>query len=167
MVGFPQTTQIKQDMTKRISQQSIVSKTIKPTQLSQQTLQNSSTEILGPLSVNTGDSISVISIVSNTVNPLFRIGTLPYAIAFFEGTLNVANIIGAGPQGYVINGPMAMPQFTPYAEGASAGGNNGVNLVFVTELVNNTGMTKTIYVITDSRVYFPISGSPEGRGTNL
>ena len=57
-----------------------------------------------------------------------------------------------------------MPTFTPIAtqdaDGTltAMGGNDGNNLVFLTEIVNNTGAPHDIYVITNTRVWTPLGG---------
>lgn len=169
MKGF---TSILPTSTLRIRQQNIMPSAIKPSNVANIAIVNTASEILGPVSLNDGSGLSVKSILTNTVNENFRIGAIPPQIVFFEGSLNVNNIIGDGVTGYTVNGPMAMPQFTPLAysnpDGSiELGGSDGNNLVFLTELINNTGGTETIYVIVSTRVYSPTTGFSGGEGANL
>ena len=147
----------------RISQRQIQATAVKPSALSQNTLINTTAETLGPISLANGVSLSLTSLLFNAQNPNYRLGGVPYSIVFFEDNLNVNDIIGASVTGYKINGPMAMPTFTPEAYVNSSGsnvlgGNNGNNLVYLTEITNNTGVTHDIYIVTNTRVYLPLGG---------
>ena len=145
----------------RVTQRSLQPTAVKPSALSQTTIVNTQATINGPFSLNNGSSLSIRSIIANNTNPDFRLGGVPYCITFFQTSLATSTIIGdAVTGGYTINGPMPMAQFSPYATSSSAGGNDGNNLVFLTELINNTGGTKNIYYITNTRVYVPLGGGP-------
>ena len=157
---FPTTKPIAVANQPRLRQQDIAATAIKPFAFSQQLMLNTQAEILGPFAVNNGASLSILSIINNTVNEKFRVGSLPYNIVFFQTSLALSNVIGYGITGdYTINGPMGIPQFSPYAQGLSIGGNTGDNLVFLTELINNSGGSQTIYAITDTRVLTAIGGA--------
>lgn len=144
---------------RRQQQQNIAPSAIKPPQLAQASLFNSNSQTIGPVSLANNASLSVQSVIANERNPNFRLGGVPYAIAFFQTSLTIAHLIGANITGsYTINGPLAMPVFTPYAAGSTAGGSDGNNLVFITELINKSGSPQTIYVVTNTRVYMPIGG---------
>lgn len=144
---------------KRVTQRTIQPNAVRSAQLSQTTLVNTQAEVLGPFTINNGSSLSIRSIVTNNTNPNFRLGGVPYCITFFQTDLSITNIIGDQVTGdYTINGPIPMAQFTPYATSSTPGGNDGNNLVFVTELINNSGGTQDIYVITNSRIYVPTGG---------
>lgn len=165
-MSFPTTKPIVSvQQMRRIKQQNITPKEVNPASLSQTTLQNTQAEILGPVELLNGGNISITSILTHNVNPEFRLGGVPYNIVFFEDDLNTDNIIGGPISGYTINGPFGMPQFTPEAfvnpdTGNNVlGGNDGDNLVFLTEIINDTGDTHDIYIITDTRVYTPVAGS--------
>lgn len=144
----------------RISQRGILPNAIKPAQTATTVIINTQAEILGPYTVNNGSSLSLQSIITNE-NPAYRIGGVPYCITYFQDQIDTDHIIGAtiGTGDYIINGPLPMAQFSPHAIGGSAGGNDGNNLVYLTELINNSGSTQTIYVITNTRVFVPTGGS--------
>ena len=165
MANFPKVDPVDIKQNTRIQQQNIKSKAIKPFTVSQINLVNTQADLQGPFTVNNGSSLSILSIIKNTVNEAFRVGVLPYNIIFFEGTpsINVStgvnNVIGYGVTGdYTINGPMGMPQFIPYAIPTRIGGNTGQNVVVLTELINNSGGAEDIYFISDSRVLNPYGG---------
>lgn len=149
----------------RIAQQRIIPTAVKSAGLAQTTLGNTTAEIIGPGSLPDGVAFNIKSFLTNSSNKDFRIGAVPYNIVFFEDDLNIGSIIGDGVTGYTINGPFSMPQFTPYATldpvtgNITLGGNDGNNLVFFTEIINNTGFTHDIYAIVDTRVYNPIGGA--------
>lgn len=148
--------------TPRVTQQRMYPTAVKPAHLAQLTLVNTPTQELGPFSVTNGNSLVLQSIIANGANPDFRMGGVPYCVAFFQTSLSTLNLIGGTitGTGYQIKGPMAMPGFSPLASTGVLGGNDDNNLVYLTELVNNTGGTQTIYVITNTRVYTPLGGSP-------
>lgn len=146
---------------KKIDLQQTIPKSIKPSSLSRTNIANTQSEILGPFSLNDSSSLTITSIVVNETNPDFRLGAVPYNIVFFQTSLGTANIIGYGVTGdYVINN-ISMPVFTPFATDEEIGGSDGNNLVFVTELINNSGMTQTIYAITGTRVFVPTGGQAQ------
>lgn len=154
------------DRTKRFNQQSVNPTAIKPASVAQTTLVNTSTEFLGPISLGNNSALSIRTIVTNVANSSFRIGAVPFAICFFQGSLSTSAIIGdTVTADYVILGPMAVPEFSPHAQpttapnGGSAGGSDGNNLVFITQIINKTGGTQTIYVATNTRVLTPLGGS--------
>lgn len=145
----------------RASQRGIQPTAIKPAQTAVSVLVNTDTEILGPLSLNDGVSVTVTSIIRNA-NPTYRIGGAPYCIAFFQTSLSTGNIIGSGvTAGYSSMGPFPMPTFTPYATDDDLGGNDGDDLVYITSLTNNTGSTQVIYALTNTRVYTPTGGQAQ------
>lgn len=151
---------------KRIKQQNITPKEVDPASMSQTNILNTTTEFIGPVSLNNNSALSIRSIISNSANPLFRLGAVPFEICFFQTSLAIGSIIGDTVSAdYVIIGPMAVPQFSPLAQpttapgGASAGGSDGNNLVFITQIINYTGATKTIYAATSTRVLTPVGGS--------
>ena len=147
----------------RLSQQMVKPTAIKPAAVNQVNMVNTNSEILGPFSLADGASGTIVSIVYNIVNDKFRLGAVPYNICFFEDGLTSADLIGYSITGYIINS-MSMPTFTPIAtqdaDGTltAMGGNDGNNLVFLTEIVNNTGAPHDIYVITNTRVWTPLGG---------
>ena len=147
----------------RITQRNIQPTAIKPASLSQQTLINNSTVSGGPFSMNNGDSFTIKVLVKHDTNSQIRLSAVPFSLIFFEDTLDTSSIIGAGVTGYQINGPFSMPPFTPlaYLDNTGAvvlGGSDGNNLVYFTEIVNNSGGTHDIYVYTNTRAYIPIGG---------
>ena len=152
------------DVVNRINQQQVRPSAIKPASMAQTNMVNTQAEILGPFSIANNASLNLSSLITNTSNVNFRLGAVPYSIAFFQTSLSTSNVIGSGVTGtYIINGPLAMPQFTPHAykdtTGATViGGNDGNDLVFITELINKSGSTQTIYAIIDSRVFTPQGG---------
>lgn len=160
-----------QNQNPRVNQQRITPTAIQPAFLSQITLSNTTAGVQGPFSLANGSSLQITSFIINNANPKFKIGTLPYGIVFLEGSPSLSKIIGS-PQGvpastgYNLFGPIAMPQFTPIATNINGsitvGGNDGNNIVFITELVNNTGGSKNIYYLSNSRVYTTTGGSITG-----
>lgn len=143
----------------RVNQQQIAPSAIQPAQLSQTTIVNTTTQTLGPFSIANNASLTIRSLITNSKNADFRLGGIPYCIAFFQTSLTTANLIGSGITGsYTINGPLPMPVFTPNAATGVVGGSDGNNLYFITELQNKSGSTQTIYVVTNTRVYNPIGG---------
>lgn len=148
----------------RVNQQRLLPTAVKPAQLAQTTLSNTTASVQGPYSLVNGSSLQITSSIANTSNPDFKIGALPYGIVFFETSATLGHIIGspqgiAASTGYRLFGPIAMPQFTPVAVGSTTvGGNDGSNIIFLTELVNNTGVTKTIYYLSNSRIYTTLGG---------
>lgn len=146
--------------TPRVIQQRMAPTAVKPNQLAQTTLFNTEANILGPFSLANNASLSIQSVIANSNNPNIRIAGVPYCITFFQTSLSVTNIIGSAITGsYTMNGPMPMAQFTPHATASVIGGNNGNNLVFLTELINKSGGTQIIYAITNTRVYTTTGGS--------
>lgn len=148
---------------RRQTQRSIGPTSINPRQLSENTLFNTTATVNGPYTLNNGSALQIRSIVKNAANSQFILGGAPYFITFLQGTLDTSNILGdpngVSFNGYHLYGPLAMSAFSPYAVNPSTpGGNDGYDLVFVTELINNTGSQKTIYYITNTRVYMPRGG---------
>lgn len=159
MVDFQQTAPFIKRPKRRIMPQDVVSKAIGPRALAQTTLVNTDVEIIGPIALSNGASLSLLSIIANTSNENFRLGASPYSIAFFQDALSATNLIGAGIMGdYTINGPLSMPQFDPQSENGSLGGSDGNNLIFITELTNNSGGSQDIYIAVNCRIYSPIGG---------
>lgn len=145
-------------ITPRTSRQSVKPTAIAPSALAQTVLVNTQAEIIGPLTLSNGGNISLTSIIANTANEKIRLGAAPYGVVFFEDSLSTGAIIGDSVTGYIVNGPMAMPKFTPNATSSDIGGSTGDNIVYLTELINDTGMEHDIYIITDTRVLTPIGG---------
>ncbi len=139
----------------RIRQQDITPATIKNSRLSSDIITSTQTTVNGPISLVTGTSVVVQSIIVGNPNPNLPIAAVPYCIVFFETTPDTNNMIGVTltGSGYLIKGPFALPTFMPRASNnpITYGGSNGNNLVFITELFNNTGATKTIYYYTNTR----------------
>ena len=141
----------------RINQQNINPGAVKARALPTNIIQNSTTFISGAFSLSNGSALSIQSILTSDTNPDVPLAGVPYCIAFFEGSLGPTKIIGAGVSGsgYIITGPFAMPKFSPLAQNTSSstinGGSDGNNLVFITQIYNNTGLTKTIYYATNTR----------------
>jgi len=163
MATFPIANPIDRRSSIRVSQQRILPTAVKPAQLAQTTLVNTQGELLGPFSIANGSSLVLQSIITNTNDPNFRLGAVPYCIVYFQTTVATANIIGGAitGTGYSIKGPMAMPGFSPFATPGVLGGNDDNNLVFLTELVNSSGGgPQTIFAITNTRVYTPLGGEP-------
>jgi len=138
---------------------------IRQTAFSSDFIKSTSVFISGANSVANGASLVVQSIVTSSTNPNLKLAGVPYQIVFLQTALDSADIIG-GPisaAGYRINGPFCMPDFAPHAANSPStvyGGSDGNNLVFLTELYNGTGSTKTIYYITNTR--FVQSGGSAG-----
>ncbi len=152
----------------RISQRGLQATAVKAAVLAQTTLSNTIGNVLGPFSVNNGSSLQVSSYIANSSNPENRIAAAPYGIIFMETSPALDNIIGspqgvAANTGYQLYGPTAMPQFTPIGtliDGQVViGGNDGNNVIFLTELVNNTGSTQVLYYLTNSRIYTTTGGA--------
>lgn len=144
----------------RLIQQQVRPTAIKPAAVAQTNILNTQATINGPFTLANNASLSVRSIIVNNVNSEFRLGGLPYCITFFEDSLSISTIIGEGVTGdYTVNGPMPMAQFSPYATSTTAGGNDGNNLVFVTEIINKSGGSHDIYYISNTRVFTPIGGT--------
>lgn len=138
----------------RISLQKMYPANVGPPQLLAGIVQSSNATINGPYSVPNTSSLTIQSIIVAKKDPTIPLGAIPYCIAFFQGSLSTANIIGSGitGSGYVIKGPFAMPTFTPHATNNNYGGSDGNNLVFVTELYNATGSTQNIYYISNTKI---------------
>lgn len=147
----------------RVNQQRILPTAVKPASIAQINLTNSDASIVGPILLPNGGTLGITSVLTNQVNPNFRLGALPYAIAYFQDNLNALTSIigyngGVGSSGYNLYGPLAMPTFTPLATTTTGGGNDGNNMIFISQLTNNTGGDKIIYVITNTRVITPLGG---------
>lgn len=131
---------------------------IKQTAFSSDFIQDTSTFVSGANTLTNNSALVIQSIIASTTNSNIKLAANPYSIVFFEGSLSTSNIIGSGilNTGYIFNGPFSMPIFTPNAQNFSGstvyGGSNGNNIVYVTTLINTTGVTKTIYYITNTRV---------------
>lgn len=161
---FPTIKSIDTSTRPRIQQQNVKPLAIKPAGFAQINLANTQATINGPYNIANGGNLTFKSFIQNTKNDRFRLGGVPYNIVFLEDSLTVPDdIIGDTVTGYNINGPFSMPQFTPHATSIDGtitlGGNDGDNLVYLTELINNTGSGHDIYVVTDTRVLTPIGGS--------
>jgi hypothetical protein len=143
----------------KATQRSVLPTAVANAAFGQNFIQNSSTQIGGPISLSNGSSLTIMSIITANANPLIRLGALPFALVFFQGSLNTNNMIGVTitGNGYLLKGPFAMPNFSPHAMSTpkTYGGSDGSNLVFMTELYNATGSAQTIYYITNTRYIQP------------
>lgn len=138
---------------------------IKQTSLTADFIKNSDVFVSGAISLTNGNSLVIQSIITSNTNPNLKLAGVPYSITFFQGSLATSNMIGITitGSGYQIKGPQALPVFTPNAQNLAStiyGGSTGANLVYVTELYNNTGSTQTIFYITNTR--FIQSGGSAG-----
>lgn len=138
---------------------------VKQTSLTSDFIKNSSVFVSGAISLTNGNSLVIQSIITSQTNPNLKLAAVPYSITFFQGSVATNNMIGVTitGSGYQLKGPQAMPFFTPNAKNLAStiyGGSTGANLVYVTELFNNTGSTQTIYYITNTR--FIQSGGAAG-----
>lgn len=140
---------------RRASQRDIEPQAVKNSAVANNVIASTTVSTLGPFSVANGSSLDVTSTIANSANANNRLGAVPYQICFFESSLSLSKIIpgGSGVTGtYDVIGPLAMPQFSP-------GGSDGNNLLFRTRLTNNSGATKTIYCLTNTRFIGGIGGS--------
>lgn len=136
----------------RATQQGIQPTAVKNSALSAGVLANTESETLGPFTVNNGSALDLTSTIANANNESIRLGALPYMVAYYQTSVADANLIPFASGGdYKLFGPIAIPE--------DYSGSDGFNLVFKTRLVNNTGGSKTIYIVTHTRFFSGVGGS--------
>ena len=136
----------------RSSKRDTLSGSITGRLLSSGIVSNVGAQVLGPYTVTNTHTLTITSTISNSANPAGIIGAIPYSIVFFETSLDTTTIIPGGSaitQGnYFTYGPFSMGEFQP-------GGSDGHNVVYKTSIYNISGITKTLYAITDTRILLP------------
>lgn len=140
----------------RIGQRQILRGSIRPESVSANLIKDTKSIQEDAVTLPNGSQLTITSVVTPSADPEIKVAVCPFSIALFQGSLTTANLIPFGSNvdvdQYVVVGPIAMPRITVI-------GNDGFNAVFKTAIVNNTGSSQDIIIVSQARYILGTGGT--------